>query len=164
MKPDIWQEIKKCDELFFGGDPTQVPTTLAVHKKLKALHPKSFHYKTEKDGRLIGWSIAYPTTVQLMNRFLKGEINERQLFQLTKPGDAGAVHVLSVTVLPKCRGQGHAKALLRETVQAVTNGRKEIPLFYWTLREKGERLAQRVAKSLGVKAYSSILQIKIESL
>src|SRR3989338_5104375 len=127
METDLWREIVKYDELFFGTskDPTQLPLTFAVKRKLKKLHPKSVHCQFAKNGELIGWSIVFPTTVDLMNRFLKKEINERELFAFTQPGDCGAIHFLSISVLPKYRGRGYAKSLMKETIQGITDGKKE---------------------------------------
>jgi ribosomal protein S18 acetylase RimI-like enzyme len=103
------------------------------------------------DDGPVAWVLIFPTTHELMERFLREEISERQLLSETALGGKfEAVYLCSALVLPEYRGKGVAKRL---TVSAIRSMQKDHPireLFVWPWSKEGEQSARSVARETGL--------------
>ncbi|MFA6254332.1 MAG: GNAT family N-acetyltransferase [Candidatus Paceibacterota bacterium] len=152
---EILEYTQKEAEKFFGtlDDPEQIPITMESHDKLEAIDPNSMLYKRDVDGNVVGWTIFIPTTSVLMNRFLSGEINERQLFDQTQIGDNyDALYLCSIIVPPEYRGKGYAKDLGREALKRFSDTPCIQNVFAWPFSEEGKQLLDH-AKDLGLDVH-----------
>ena len=132
-------------------DPRQIPHTRAVVGKFFRLHPKAIVYRTHRDGTFIGWSAAVPTSRDLAQAFLAGQISERELFEQTEPTmELEAVYLSGVVVKEAYRRRGYGTDMLTEQIQAFRNERYDIMFFTWAITGNGRRLIERVKHDLGV--------------
>src|SRR5512133_1184034 len=93
------------------NDPEQISVTEDDVELLHALHPASMSQEATEDGP-VAWILLFPTTHELMERFLRSEISERALLSSTPVrGHYEAVYLCSALVLPEYRGKGLAKRL-----------------------------------------------------
>lgn len=146
--------IQLADEVFaVKNDPTQLDVDEKVLKRLKRMHPATVADEDDGNGP-VAWVLVIPTTLELMNRFLKNEISEKELFDLT-PLEATyeALYLCAALVLEEYRRKGIAHQM---TLKAVENIRKDHPLkclFVWPFSEEGDRLAEMIARETSLPLY-----------
>jgi ribosomal protein S18 acetylase RimI-like enzyme len=118
--------IRLAEEFFeTKNDPAQISVSSESMGKLRRLHPATLTEQTDADGP-IAWVLVIPTTMDVMQRFVAKEINERELLDSTIPGASyDALYLCSALVLPEHRGKGIAKRLL---VKAVGSVRQQHPI------------------------------------
>ena len=76
--------IKLADEVFASKeDPEQLDVNEDIIDELLHIHPATVSEYDNGEGP-IAWVLLIPTTLTLMNRFIHGQISEKQLFELTK--------------------------------------------------------------------------------
>jgi ribosomal protein S18 acetylase RimI-like enzyme len=143
--------IALATEVFdMKNDPDQISVTQEDIDRLHALHPACMTEEATDDGP-VAWVLIFPTTHELMERFLREEISERQLLSETALGGKfEAVYLCSALVLPEYRGKGVAKRL---TVSAIRSMQKDHPireLFVWPWSKEGEQSARSVARETGL--------------
>jgi ribosomal protein S18 acetylase RimI-like enzyme len=143
--------IALATEVFdMKNDPDQISVTQEDIGRLHALHPACMTEEATDDGP-VAWVLIFPTTHELMERFLREEISERQLLSETALGGKfEAVYLCSALVLPEYRGKGVAKRL---TVSAIRSMQKDHPireLFVWPWSKEGEQSARSVARETGL--------------
>ncbi|MDP2889185.1 MAG: hypothetical protein Q8P34_09525 [Bacteroidota bacterium] len=77
--------ILLADEVFaVKSDPTQLDVNQKVLERLHKIHPATVSEYDDGNGP-VAWVLLIPTTIDLMNRFLKSEISEKELFELKHP-------------------------------------------------------------------------------
>lgn len=151
MDQNTLKQIFRLAEDVFGTatDPDQIPPTPEYRAKIDRLHPESTAYRLDENGHVIGFVFVVPTTKAIMDRFLKGEITERAILDLTHPQAVyDALYLCAVYVDPRHRRQGLATAMFRELLSKLPFSR-DATLFYWPFTEHGERLAQALEKQTG---------------
>ncbi len=151
MMNNLDRMIALASEVFDAkNDPEQISVTELDMERLHALHPASMTQEATEDGP-IAWILLFPTTHELMERFLRNEISERALLTSTPIGGKfEAVYLCSAVVLPEYRGKGAARRL---TVDAIWSIRKDHPireLFVWPWSKGGEQVAAGVARETGL--------------
>ena len=99
-------------------DPMQLDVNEEVIKKLLQLHPSAVVEETDTDGPVM-WLLLIPTKVELMNRFLNGEISETELLDQTPLNiKYTAMYLCSAMVLPEYRRKGwYFKILARPSAK-----------------------------------------------
>ena len=128
------------------SDPNQLDINEDVLDHLRKIHPATV---SEYDDGLgpVAWILLIPTTVELMNQFIKGIISEKELYELTPLGTKyEAVYLCSAMVLEEYRRKGIAKQL---TLAALESIRKDHPiksLFVWTFSKEGLLGAEALAR------------------
>jgi hypothetical protein len=151
----VSEHFKRMRQLandFFAvkNDPEQLDVDESVMEQLQRLHPATLSEEVEGDGPVV-WVLLIPTSENIMHRFLRKEINEKEVLSLTPPGEKyEAVYLCSALVLPEYRGQGRA---LRATLGALDEIRSEHPiraLFVWPFSEEGSQLARQIADRQGL--------------
>ena len=140
--------IRMAEEVFDArNDENQLNVDASVLTKLRALHPATISEYSEGDGPLV-WILLIPSSFELMQAFLKGNIGEQELLDGNKPGDFfDTLYLCSAMVLPEYRQKGIAKKMCLE---AITEIRKMHPiksLFVWPFTKEGNKLAESIAVS-----------------
>jgi GNAT superfamily N-acetyltransferase len=109
--------------------------------------------KRTKNGP-IAWILVFPTTRELMIRFIKRQIDERDLLKKTPLGvKYDAIYLCSALVLPEYRRKGLAKRLMCKAIKSIQKQHPIKFLFYWAFSEEGKKLASSVAKELNLPLF-----------
>lgn len=153
MEKIISEILSKTDEVFgVSDDPFQIPVTKEAWDKMMSLHPDSILYRSDGADNLMGWLGMVPTTKELMNKFINGEISEREMFNMTeKQNISEALYLGGVVVLPEYRRKGLAKELLKEAIRNFRKINPQIILFYWAFSNEGKKLAEKVSRELHIE-------------
>ena len=151
---NLGRMIRLAEEFFdMKNDPDQLSVDAESMAKLREIHPDTMSEEKDEKGP-IAWVLVIPTTHALMEAFIRGEINERELLEGTLPGGSyDALYLCSALVLPEHRGKGLARRL---TSRAISSIRKDHPLrslFYWSFSGEGDTLAASVARESGLPLY-----------
>lgn len=146
--------IKLATEVFdVKNDPSQLDINPKVLDRLHQIHPSTVSQHDDGNGP-VAWLLIIPTTTDLMNRFLRKEITEKELFDLTPLNvKYEAIYLCSALVLEEYRRQGIIKTL---TLEAIENIRKKHPLkaaFVWAFSPEGDKAAETIAKLSGLPLY-----------
>jgi predicted GNAT family acetyltransferase len=143
--------IQLAEDVFaIRTDPNQLSVDDKVMKRLRQIHPATMSEYDDGKGP-VAWILVFPTTLDLMNKFIEHEISEKELFELTPlQTKYEALYLCSALVLEEYRGKGIAKKL---TIRAVESIRKDHPikaLFVWPFSKEGESLAEGLATLIGL--------------
>lgn len=149
--------IQLADEVFaVKSDPSQLDVNQEVLERLKNIHPNTISEYNEGNGP-VAWVLLIPTTNDLMNRFLKSEISEKELFELTPPNTTyEAVYLCSALVLEEFRRRGITKQLC---IGAIENIRKKHPIkavFVWAFSPEGDLAAETIARLASLPLYKRL--------
>ena len=139
--------IQLADDVFSAhNDPAQLEVDEKVMERLERIHPATLSEHIEGDGPVV-WILLIPTTIELMNRFVAGEISETELLNKTQLDiKYEALYLCSALVLPEYRKKGLATKVGMEAIKSI---RKDHPikyLFTWNFSKEGENLANLAAK------------------
>jgi hypothetical protein len=148
---NLQRMIQLADEFFeTKNDPDQIAVTEEVISVLQKIHPATLSEKRDENGPVV-WILVLPTTLQLMEEFIAGQINERELLEKTPIGASyEAVYLCSALVLPEYRGKGLARGLAADAVRSIQQDHPIKYLFYWPFSTEGEKLANSIARELDV--------------
>ena len=143
--------IRLAGEFFdMKNDPDQIVVDEAVIGRLMTIHPRSMSEERDADGP-VAWILVIPTTIPLMEAFIRGTISERELLERTPLGvPYDALYLCSALVLPERRGEGIARALTLDAIGAVRRDHPLKALFYWGFSGGGDALAASVARASGL--------------
>lgn len=149
--------IQLADEVFsVKSDPSQLDVNLEVLEKLTRLHPATVSAFDDGNGP-VAWVLLIPTTLELMYRFLAGEISEKELFNLTQPDTAfEVIYLCSVLVLEEYRRKGITKNL---ALSAIAEIRKEYQLkaaLVWAFSKEGDQAAETIAQLAELPLYKKL--------
>lgn len=139
--------IQLAEEVFaVKSDPSQLDVNLEVLERLQKIHPSTVSAFDDGNGP-VAWVLLIPTTLELMNRFLKNEISEKELFELT-PLNATyeVIYLCSALVLDEYRRKGITKNL---ALTAIAKIREKHPLkaaLVWAFSPEGDRAAETIAR------------------
>jgi len=156
-KSNFERLIQLADEVFaVKSDPNQLDVNPEVLERLQRLHPATVSAFEDENGP-VAWILLIPTTLDLMNRFLEGEISEKELFDLT-PLDINyeAVYLCSALVLEEYRRKGITKQL---ALNAIENMQKDNPLkaaFVWAFSPEGDLSAETIARMASLPLYKRL--------
>jgi GNAT superfamily N-acetyltransferase len=151
IQPNLLRMIQLAEEFFeTKNDPSQISVDESALECLRKLHPSTIGEETSEDGP-IAWTLVIPTTEETMRRFLACEISERELLERTHADDhSEAIYLCSALVLPEYRGKGLAKHLIRRSIENIRKAHPIQSLYCWTFSVEGRRLAQSVARTVGL--------------
>src|SRR3989344_1845041 len=108
MDEKVLSKMLNIAEKFFGTarDTHQIPITMESFYRLQRLHPKTIVYRLES-GEPISWVVVLPTQTKLMEKFLTGELDERELLDMTKPQNQyEAIYLCAAFTVPEI-GRAH---------------------------------------------------------
>jgi len=149
MATNLERMIALADEVFASRqDPDQLQVDDEVLARLEAIHPACVTEYDDGSGP-VAWILMLPTLNELMDKFLKGEISESELFSLTP--DAGpydSIYLCSALVLPEYRRQGIARRLALDAARHILNDHPVRDLFVWTFSEEGAAASRVLAETL----------------
>ena len=139
--------IQLAEDVFDARhDPDQLDVNEDVIKRFQLIHPASVGEYNEGDGP-IAWVLVLPTTIVLMNQFIEGRINEKELFYQTPLHTSyEAIYLCSAMVLDEYRRQGIAKRLTMDAVNSIRKDHEIQCLFYWPFTKEGDLAAKALAK------------------
>jgi hypothetical protein len=146
--------IKLAEDVFsFRSDPEQLDVNPEIMDRLRKIHPSTM--MEYNDGKGPGaWILVIPTTKALMEQFINGEINEKQLFNQTPLGvKYDSLYLCSALVLDEYRHKG---ITTRFVISALKEMQKEHPiksLFVWPFTEGGDATARKIAELSGLPLY-----------
>jgi len=138
--------IQLAEDVFDAkNDPNQLDINQEVMERLQRMHPATVSEENDGNGP-VAWVLVIPTTMELMDWFLKQKITEKELFELT-PLDTiyEALYLCSALVLEDYRRKGITKKL---AVQAIENIRTDHPLkalFVWPFSKEGDLASETIA-------------------
>jgi hypothetical protein len=152
MPKNNFTRMRKLAEDFFAmhNDPSQIVVNEDTMKRLLKIHPGTLSEKKNKDGP-IAWMLIIPTTKQVMEKFITGKINERDLLGQTPVGvKYEAIYLCSALVLPEFRGKDIAKKLVFKAVASIQRDHPIKYLFVWSFSKEGEGLAGTIAAKINL--------------
>jgi hypothetical protein len=146
---NLTRMIQLADDFFdTRNDPSQISVDQKVMNRLKKIHPSTMTEKCNRKGP-VAWVLVIPTTQKLMERFIKGEINEREILKKTPLHiKYDAIYLCSALVLPEYRKKRIAKRLMCKAIKSIMKEHPIKALFYWAFSTAGRKLAASVAKNL----------------
>ena len=131
-------------------DPEQLEVNEEVIKRLHQIHPSTL--SEHNDNGPVVWILLIPTSNELMQKFLKKEISEKELFYLTPIGISyETIYLCSAMVLPEYRRKGIARRLIVEAIQNICKDHEIKNLFVWPFSKEGEMLSEEIAKLSALK-------------
>lgn len=146
--------MQLIDQVFaVKNDPEQLDVDEKVMRHLLRLHPATFAEHSDENGP-VAWVLVIPTTLALMQRFFRSEINEKQLVDHTptdKPLEA--LYLCSATVLEEYRRQGLALRLALESIEKIRQQHPLKALFVWPFSEEGDAAATAIAAEARLPLY-----------
>jgi GNAT superfamily N-acetyltransferase len=149
--------IALADEFFDArSDPEQILVNDDVMAKLRQIHPATMGEVREGDGP-VAWMLVIPTSHEVMERFLRADINEGTLLAATHPGERyDALYLCSALVLPEFRGRGIARRLALDAVAAIRADHPITTLFYWAFSPEGKQLAESIGRETGLSLLARV--------
>ncbi len=144
--PNMSRMFALIDEVFATrSDAGQLQVTESDLKKLNEIHPAALSELANENGPVI-WVLVIPTTSSVMNDFLDGKIQEREIPERTIPGATyDCIYLCSATTLPEYRGKGETKKVCLNAINAICKDHPINTLFVWSFTKEGEMLAKSLA-------------------
>jgi hypothetical protein len=129
------------------NDPQQLDVDENIITQLQALHPSAVMEYANEEGPII-WVLMIPTTRQLMNAFVNGQLGETELLNQTPVGiQYQALYLCSALTLPEFRNQGLTKKIALEAISEIRKIHPIEHLFVWNFSQEGSWLANSLANS-----------------
>lgn len=143
--------INLADEVFaVKNDPSQLDVDPQVLERLKQIHPATISEYNDGNGP-VAWVLIFPTTLELMNRFLTVEITEKELFDLTPLHTSyETIYLCSALVLEEYRRQGITSQLAVLAIEEIRNTHPIKAIFVWAFSPEGDQAAKKIAQLVGL--------------
>lgn len=153
-KSNFERLIQLADEVFsVKSDPSQLDVDQSVRNRLLAMHPATLSEYNEGNGPC-AWVLLIPTTLNLMHRFVSGEITEKELYELT-PLDVSydAIYLCSALVLDEYRRKGITKKLVLDAIAKIKEKHPLQAACVWAFSPEGDRAAELIAEQAGLPLF-----------
>ena len=113
------EETNKIAEELFGTEKDETQAKPTLENALELISIEKNNFICLKDGdKIIAWSVVLPTSKESMEHFLKGKINERELFDISVPNPSfEALYLTAVIVLPQYRKKGIGSSLIKKQIE-----------------------------------------------
>lgn len=132
-------------------DENMVSPTLENDLSVQGLEKNNFVCYKENEIP-IAWSLVLPTSKEIKNKFLKEEINEKQLFEASiKNPSFESLYLFVAIVLPDYRRKGLAKELISYQIKSFKDKYKITDFFAWIFSTEGEKLVKSLEKDNLIK-------------
>jgi len=140
-----------ADEVFASRtDPDQLNVDEEVITRLQQIHPATVSEFDDGNGPA-AWILGFPTTQDLMNRFLDDKISEKELYEQTPLNISyEALYLCSAMVLPEYRRKGIAEKLVTQAIESIKKDYPIKALFVWAFSKEGNALAEKIASRTGL--------------
>lgn len=152
MDKKIFDKMREIAEKFFktANDPNQIPIGEESLRKFQKLHPKTIIYRTE-NNEPISWVVVLPTSNELADKFLRGEINEWELLDMTRPQrQYEALYFCAAFTIPEYRKKGFIIEMLKEAIDTIPHI-KDVRIFTWPYSQEGRLLIEKLERVLDIK-------------
>lgn len=153
IDPILEQKMDRIAEEIFGTekDPGQIPITKESGEKLDRLTPHWIQYRLDSHGEPIAWSVVVPTQLDLAHRFIRGEITENELLDLTKfQNEYEALYLCATVTIPQYRRKGYALETMIDAINNIPHVENAV-YFAWAYSEEGRKLIEKLNVVLGGK-------------
>lgn len=149
--------IQLANDVFANkSDPDQLDISEEVMERLHDIHPSTMSEYDDGNGP-VAWILMIPTTEKLMSLFLEKKITEKELYDLTIPGEKyDSLYLCSAMVLEEFRRKGIAKRLILEAITEIQKDHQITSLFVWTFTVEGERGAEEISRLTGLPLYKRV--------
>ena len=157
---DIYEKGLAMAERVFDtpAHPDQMQATPENFNKLKSINPNTILYEV-REGRPVAWVVLVPTTIEVMDKFLKGEISEQKLLDLTQPQEKyPALYLCAAATLPEYQRQGIAGELTKTAISRMPLENNYI-VYSWPTSKAGEVALKKFEAETG-----KVIQIKHEQV
>ena len=146
--------IKLATEVFdVKNDPSQLDINPRVLERLHQIHPATVSQHDVGDGP-VAWVLVFPTTIDVMNRFLQQKITEKELFNLTPLNvKYDAIYLCSAVVLEEYRRQGITRTLALNAIEKIREKHPLKAAFVWAFSPEGDKAAETIARLGGLPLY-----------
>ncbi len=153
--------IQLAEEFFeTKNDPDQLAVDESIIERLLEIHQATVGEERNDQGP-IAWMIVIPTTYAVMQKFLSGEINEKELLDNTPVhAEYNAIYLCSALVLPEFRRKGLAKKLACRSIKAIQQDHPITMLYYWGFSDEGKQLAETIAEEMGLRLLNKTAGVK----
>jgi len=146
--------IQLADKVFSSRtDHDQLNVNENVMEHLQLIHPDTISEYDDGNGPVC-WILCIPTTLDLMTQFIKKEISERELYELTPLNTKyEAIYLCSALLLEEFRGKGIAQRLGVKAIENIKKDHSIKALFVWSFSKEGEKLADKASGLMGLPLY-----------
>ena len=160
MKSNFERMIALAEEVFdTRNDPDQLNVSEQTMEQLQRIHPATISEYDDGNGPVV-WVLIIPTTEEVMNKFLRNEINEQGILDLTKPDvEYDSIYLCSALVLPEYRRKGIAEKLCIQAIDNIRISKAIKSLFVWSFSSEGESLAEKISKKTGLELFKKYISI-----
>jgi GNAT superfamily N-acetyltransferase len=150
--------IQLADEVFsVKSDPSQLDVNQEVLDRLHLLHPATVSAEDFGNGP-VAWVLLIPTTIDLMNRFLSGEISEKELFYLTPVNNQyEAIYLCSALVLEEYRRKGITRKLALKAIEKIRQKHPLKSAFVWAFSSEGDLAAESIVRIAGLQLFKRVM-------
>jgi GNAT superfamily N-acetyltransferase len=150
--------IRLAEEFFATkNDLAQISVDGDTIERLQKIHPATMSEKNDGKGP-VAWVLVIPTMREVMEKFIAGEITERDLLMNTPLGGSyNAIYLCSALVLPEHRGRGLARGLVSKAIRSIQREHPIECLFIWAFSEGGEKLATSISREFSLPLYKRVI-------
>ncbi len=149
------KQMKIAEEVYgTGSDPDQMPITRESAEKLDQLCSGWLETEFDEAGEPISWAVVMPTQRELAEKFLKKQISERDLLNMTEPAEKyDAVYIASVITVPEHRGKGLGTKVVERALANMPLTADAIYLT-WPTTKEGEAMLFKRQQSIPIQIHS----------
>lgn len=147
MKSNLKRMIELVDEVFnVKNDPDQLDIDEEVMRRLLEIHPASVSEIADDNGP-ITWLIIFPTLDDLIKKFVRKEITEKELFYKTIPkADYQCIYLCSVVTLPEFRKRGLTIDMTLRAIEQIREDHYITSLCVWAFTHEGNYMAEKLSE------------------
>src|ERR1039458_3455217 len=146
MPSNLERMIELAGETFAAhNDPDQLNVDEEIMEQLQRIHPATISQHVEGDGPVC-WILLIPTTTDIMNQFINGEISETELLNKTPLDEKyDALYLCSCLVLPEFRRKGLATRIIYDAIKSIRDYHPIKTIFVWNFSNEGALFADKIA-------------------
>lgn len=155
LDPTVEEKMDLIAENIFGTqhDSDQIPITKESGEKLEKLTPHWIKYRLDQNGDPIAWSVIVPTKKEIAEKFIRGEITEKEILNSTSLQEKySALYLCAAITISEYRRRGLAIELILENIKAIPKTSEYI-LFAWPYSQEGRLLIEKLEKILNTRIY-----------
>ena len=151
MPSNLERMIELAGETFAAhNDPDQLNVDEEIMEQLQRIHPATISQHVEGDGPVC-WILLIPTTTDIMNQFINGEISETELLNKTPLDEKyDALYLCSCLVLPEFRRKGLATRIIYDAIKSIRDYHPIKTIFVWNFSNEGALFADKIAEHEGL--------------
>ena len=148
---DIEKMCLIAEKIFSAeADTTQTKPTVENTLDLISIE-KNTLVCIKENGEVVAWTVVLPTSKNNMNRFLSGEITERELsFESKKDPSFEALYLMAGITLPLYRKRGLSLQLITYQIDYFKHKYNMRDFYSLPFSESGKSLIQKISANLNI--------------